>query len=141
MSVRHAEATWRGSLREGSGDMKLGSGACESPFSFGTRFEENPGSNPEELVGAALAGCYSMALSANLGRAGFTPDYIRSAAHVHFEKDGEGFKIVRIDLDTEAKVPGVDESTFQQTVQATKSTCPISRSLNTEIVVNARLVS
>jgi lipoyl-dependent peroxiredoxin len=139
MSVRNASAVWEGSLKEGNGSMKLGSGAWEGPFSFGTRFEETPGTNPEELIGAALAGCFSMALSAGLGGAGFQARRISTQAKVHLEKVEGGFAITRIDLTTEAEVPGIDEATFRQQAEATKAGCPISKSLKAEITVTPTL--
>ena len=129
MAVRNAEASWEGSLKEGKGTMRLGSGAWEGPFSFSTRFEEAPGTNPEELIGAALAGCFSMALSAGLGRGGFTPKRIATTARVHLEKGESGFGVTRIELTTDAEVPGLDEATFKQAVETTKATCPVSKAL------------
>jgi len=129
MAVRNAEAAWEGSLKEGKGTMRLGSGAWEGPFSFGTRFEDAPGTNPEELIGAALAGCFSMALSAGLGRGGFTPKRIATKARVYIEKVEGGFGVTKIELTTDAEVPGVDEATFKQAVEATKAGCPISKAL------------
>jgi len=138
MSVRNASAVWRGSLKEGDGDMKLGSGACEVPFTYGTRFEEDPGTNPEELVGAAQAGCFSMYLAAQLTSAGFTPNEIRTSAKVHL---GQGPRIHLIELETEAQVPNIDEKTFQEKVDFSKKNCPISLALSgPELRVNARLV-
>jgi osmotically inducible protein OsmC len=142
MSVRNASAVWAGSLKEGKGTMKLGSGAWEGPFSFSTRFEETPGTNPEELIGAALAGCFSMALSAGLGRAGYTATRIATSAKVHLEKGEGGFGVTRIDLTTDATVPGIDQATFQQNVEATKVGCPISKALEAvDITVAATLHS
>lgn len=129
MAVRNADAAWEGSLKEGKGTMRLGSGAWEGPFSFHTRFEDSPGTNPEELIGAALAGCFSMALSAGLGRGGFTPKRIATKARVHIEKVEGGFGVTKIDLTTDAEVPGLDEATFKQAVDATKAGCPISKAL------------
>ena len=138
MSVRNASAVWRGSLKEGDGDMKLGSGACEVPFTYGTRFEEDPGTNPEELVGAAQAGCFSMYLAAQLTSAGFTPNEIRTSAKVHL---GQGPRIHLIELETEAQVPNIDQKTFQEKVDYSKKNCPISLALSgPELRVNARLV-
>ncbi|HVS33841.1 MAG TPA: OsmC family peroxiredoxin, partial [Thermoanaerobaculia bacterium] len=114
MPARKAEAEWKGSLREGSGTMKLGSGAFSGAYSFSTRFEEGKGTNPEELIGAAHAGCFSMALSAGLGKAGFQPKRVHTTATVHLGKVGEGFSITKIELDCEAEVPGIDEAKFQQ---------------------------
>ncbi len=142
MAIRKASAVWEGSLREGKGTMKLGSGSFEGAYSFSTRFEEEPGTNPEELIGAAHAGCFSMAFSANLGRAGFTPDYVRTTADVYLEKGDAGFKIARIVLNMEAKVPGLDEKTFHEQAEAAKSGCPVSQALAAvPIELNARLVS
>ncbi|MGQ9849983.1 MAG: OsmC family protein [Aggregatilineaceae bacterium] len=142
MAIRKASALWEGSLREGKGTMRLGSGAFEGAYSFGTRFEEEPGTNPEELIGAAHAGCFSMAFSANLGRAGYTPDYVRTTADVHLEKVDGGFKITRIVLHMEARVPGLDEKTFLEQAEAAKSGCPVSQALAAvPIELDARLVS
>jgi osmotically inducible protein OsmC len=143
MPVRKASAVWEGNLREGKGAMKLGSGAFEGAFSFGTRFETTPGTNPEELIGAAHAGCFSMAFSGGLGRAGFTPEYVRTAANVYLEKVGEGFKITKIELNMEAKVPGLDAARFNEIAEATKTGCPVSQALAAvdEIVLNAKLVN
>lgn len=141
MPVRHAEAVWEGSLREGKGSLKLGSGAFDGAYSFGTRFEETPGTNPEELIGAAHAGCFSMALSGGLGRAGFTPTRIHTTAAVRLEKVGEGFKVTRIDLETQAQVPGIDEAAFMEQANAAKAGCPISQLLTgAEITLKATLV-
>jgi osmotically inducible protein OsmC len=140
MSVRNASALWEGSLKEGKGAMALGSGAWQGPFSFGTRFEETPGTNPEELIGAALAGCFSMALSAGLGRAGFQPRRIDTRARVHLEKVEGGFGVTRIELATDAEVPGIDEATFRQHAEATKAGCPIGKALAAvPITVEAKL--
>lgn len=141
MAIRKAEAVWEGSLREGKGTMKLGSGAYEGAYSFTSRFEEGAGTNPEELIGAAHAGCFSMALSAGLGRAGFTSERIRTRAEVQFEKLEPGWRIVRITLHTEAKVPGIDEATFQQQAEAAKTGCPISNALSVPIELSAKLAN
>ncbi len=141
MPVRTANAVWNGTLREGSGSMKFGSGAFDGAYSFVSRFEEGTGTNPEELIAAAHAGCYSMALSGDLGRAGFTPDHVSTQAKVHITKGDAGFSISLIELFTEAKVPGIDEPAFQEIAQKTKSGCPVSRALQAvEIVVHASLV-
>ena len=129
MPTRKADATWEGDLRKGKGSMKLGSGAFEGPFSFGTRFGDTPGTNPEELLGAAHAGCFSMALSAGLGAAGYTPTRIETHAKVHVEQVEGGFGITKIELTTEAEVPGIDEKTFQEQAEATKKNCPVSKAL------------
>src|SRR5918992_588168 len=114
MAVRTSEAQWEGTLREGRGTMKLGSGALEGPYSFPSRFENAQGSNPEELIGAAHAGCFSMAFANGLTRAGFTPTRIHTTASVHLDSVEGGFAITRIDLNTEAVVPGIDKSAFQE---------------------------
>ena len=143
MAVRNAGAAWEGALKEGKGTMRLGSGAWEGPFSFTTRFENEKGTNPEELIGAALAGCFSMALSAGLGRAGLSPRRIATQARVHIEKlEAGGFGVTRIELQTDADVPGAEQAAFQQAVDATKATCPISRALSAvPITVEATLKS
>jgi osmotically inducible protein OsmC len=122
--------------------MALGSGAYEGAYSFGSRFEEAPGTNPEELIGAALAGCFSMALAGALGRGGHRPERVATKAKVHIEKVGEGFAITRIELDTEARVPGIDEAAFRETAEGAKKGCPVSKALTgVEITLDARLVS
>jgi osmotically inducible protein OsmC len=141
MPVRNAEATWNGGLKDGKGSVKLGSGAYEGQYSFSSRFESGTGTNPEELIAAAHAGCYSMALSAGLGKAGFSPQRINTTAAVSLEKVGEGFKITKIHLKSEAKVPGIDAAKFQEIATATKSGCPISQALSaTPIELEAKLV-
>ena len=129
MPVRSASAVWEGTLREGRGEMKLGSGAVEGAYSFGTRFEETPGTNPEELIGAALAGCFSMAFSAGLEKAGYPATRIASDSKVHLEKKEEGFRVTRIDLVTEAEVPGISDDDLQQQAEGAKNGCPISNAL------------
>jgi len=109
--------------------MKFGGGAFEGAYSFASRFEEGTGTNPEELIAAAHAGCYSMALSADLGRAGYSPEQVSTRARVHLEKTDAGQTIVRIELHTEAKVPGIDNEAFQSIAMGTKSACPVSRAL------------
>ncbi len=139
MAVRNAEAVWEGNLQEGHGTFKVGSGAFEGAYTFKTRFEEEPGTNPEELVGAAHASCFSMFLSAVLSKAGHKVERIHTKAQVHLE---EGPTITKIHLNTEAKVPGVDEKTFQEQVEVSKKGCPVSKALTgVEITVNAKLVS
>jgi osmotically inducible protein OsmC len=141
MPVRSADAVWNGDLKGGKGTMKLGSGAYEGQYSFGSRFESGTGTNPEELIGAAHAGCFSMALSAGLGKAGLTPKRIHTSAKVTIEKVGEGMKITKIQLDTEAEVPGIDDAAFQTIAQQTKAGCPVSQALSaTPIELVARLV-
>src|SRR5689334_23526315 len=141
MPVRKANAVWEGTIKEGQGRVALGSGAFEGRYSFGSRFEEAAGTNPEELIGAAHAGCFSMALSGGLGRGGHTPKRISTTAKVHIEKVGEGFSITRIELDCEAEVPGIDEATFQDFANKAKEGCPVSKALaGTQITLNAKLV-
>ncbi len=140
MPVRSSEAVWEGSLREGAGRVKLGSGAFEGPYSFVSRFEQGAGTNPEELIGAAHAGCFSMALAAGLARAGFTPQRIHTTADVHLEKVDDAFRITRVDLATDAEVPGIEEVAFQEQAATAKQNCPVSRALaGVEIVLEARL--
>lgn len=139
MPVRKAKATWNGDLKSGKGQMNIG-GRFDQPFSFGSRFEEGQGSNPEELIGAALAGCFSMALSADLGKAGFTPKRVQSDADVTIEKSGAGFKITGIDLRTLADVPGIDKAKFAEIAEGTRKGCPVSQALAaTPIRLDARL--
>jgi osmotically inducible protein OsmC len=129
MAVRTAEGEWKGDLKEGSGIVTLGSGAYSGPYSFKSRFEEGTGTNPEELIAAAHSGCFSMAFSAGLSAAGFTPTRIHTTAKVHFGPVEGGFAIGKIELVTEAEVPGIDEATFQQQAEAAKKGCPISKAL------------
>jgi osmotically inducible protein OsmC len=140
MAVRKADAVWNGGLRDGEGTVKLGSGAFEGSYSFASRFEEAGGTNPEELIAAAHAGCFSMALSAALGKAGFSPKRIATNASVHLEKVGEAFGITRIALSTDATVPDIDAAKFQEIAQQAKENCPVSKSLKAvEITLDARL--
>ena len=142
MPVRKAEAIWEGSLKDGKGKMKFGSGAYEGAYSFTSRFDEGTGTNPEELIGAAHAGCFSMALSLFLEIAGYTAESIRTTAKVHINKVGEGFKITAIDLETEARVPGIDEKKFLEQAEATKKGCPVSQALTgVEIRLKATLLT
>jgi len=141
MPVRTSEAEWKGNLLQGQGTMKLGSGAFEGKYSFPSRFESGQGTNPEELIGAAHAGCYSMALSFILGNAGFNPTRVHTTARVHLEKVGEGFSITKIELETEAQIPGIDDKTFQGHAEAAKKGCPVSKALTgTTITLKAKLV-
>jgi osmotically inducible protein OsmC len=127
--ARQAEAEWKGDLKGGTGRVKLGSGAYEGAYSFTSRFENGKGANPEELIGAAHAGCFSMALANSLATAGFTPTSIHTNADVHLGKDDKGFLVNLIELKVDAVVPNVDEATFQQHVEKTKVGCIISRAL------------
>ena len=142
MPARTANARWEGGLRDGKGNMRLGGGAFEGQYSFSSRFEEGVGTNPEELIAAAHAGCFSMAFSGGLEKAGFTPNSVETEAKVHLSPaDGGGFRISRIDLVTNADVPGIEEGAFQQAAQAAKEGCPVSKALAAvEITVNATLV-
>ena len=141
MAVRTSEAEWVGGLTDGKGTMKLGSGAFQGAYSFSSRFEEGAGTNPEELIGAAHAGCFSMALSFFLGNAGYKPRRIHTVAKVHLDKVGEGFKITRIDLNTEADIPGIDKKAFLQHAENAKKNCPVSQALaGVEIRMDANLV-
>ncbi len=140
MAVRTADAQWSGSLKDGAGSMELGSGAFKGPFSFKSRMEEGTGTNPEELIGAAHAGCFSMQFSAMLEHAGFTPDKIHTAAKVFFGPDGGGFSITKIELTTDGQVPGIDAAQFEELAQAAKTACPVSKALaGTEITLSATL--
>jgi osmotically inducible protein OsmC len=139
MSTSKASAQWEGSLKDGRGSMKPENGA-EVPFSVATRFEGQKGSNPEEMIGAALAGCFSMALTASLGRAGLAPQSVKTSANVQLDRVEGGFAISRIDLETVAKVPGADAAQFQTVAEETKKSCPVSKALaGTTIALRARL--
>ena len=141
MPIRTAEAVWEGDLKQGKGSMKLGSGAYQGAYSFESRFEEGQGTNPEELIAAAHAGCFSMALSHGLAQAGFPPQQVHTTAKVHLEKGAEGFGIPRIELVTEAKVPGIDEAKFKEQAETAKKNCPVSKVLKgAEISLEAKLV-
>ena len=143
MPTRRAEAEWKGNLAEGEGRLKVGSGAFDGPYSFKSRFEEGQSAtNPEELIGAAHAGCFTMALAAQLSRAQIKPTRIHTEARVKLEKVGDAFSITQIELDTEAEIPGIDDATFQKYANDAKQNCPVSKALaGTEIHLNARLVS
>ncbi|QQR72635.1 MAG: OsmC family protein [Holophagales bacterium] len=142
MAVRKASAVWNGGLTDGKGSVALGSGAWQGEYSFKTRFEEAPGTNPEELIGAAHAGCFSMALSATLGRNGFAPERVATEARVHLVKQEAGFAITKIELHCEAKVPGIDEAKFQELAGAAKVGCPVSKALAAiEIELHAKLTA
>ena len=141
MPIRNASATWNGNLKEGNGNFKGSSGAIQGSYSFGTRFENNPGTNPEELIAAAHAACFSMALSAGLGKNGFNPQRVSTTAAVSIDKVETGFKITKIKLTTEASVPGVDSAKFQEIANATKAGCPVSGALSAvPIELEAKLV-
>ena len=141
--TRKAEADWMGSIQEGNGKVALGSGAFEGAYSFQSRFSEDKdqkATNPEELIAAAHAGCFTMALSGNLGRAGYEPKNIHTTAKVKIEKQGDGFVIPNIDLETEAEVEGIENEEFQKIAEETKKTCPVSQVLSgAEISLKATL--
>ena len=142
MVTRKSEAVWNGSLKDGKGTMKLGSGAYEGEYSFPSRFESGKGTNPEELIAAAHAGCFSMAFSAGLGKAGFTPTSIKTTATVHLNKVGEGFEINQIDLVTDAEIPNIDEKTFKEQAEGAKANCPVSKLYKgAQIHLDAKLVA
>ena len=141
MAARTSEAEWKGNLLEGKGTMKLGSGAYQGQYSFSSRFESGVGTNPEELIAAAHAGCFSMALSAGLAKGGFTPTRIHTAATVYLEKVAEGFGITHIDLNTEAQIPGIDAAAFEKFAEDAKKGCPVSKALaGAQINLKAKLV-
>jgi len=142
MPSRKAEAEWKGNLAEGAGELKLGSGAWSGPYTFKSRFEEGQSAtNPEELLGAAHAGCFTMALTAQLSRAQITPTRIHTTATVKLEKVGDGFSITSINLETEAEVPGIGDATFQKYALDAKQNCPVSKALmSTQIHLTAKLV-
>ena len=142
MPVRKSEANWQGALSDGQGTMKLASGAYEGQYSFSSRFENGQGTNPEELIAAAHAGCFSMALAHALAEAGHPPEHVHTVAKVHLEQVPGGFEIPRIDLVTEATVPGLDDDAFQQHAEDTKENCPVSKVLQgAEITLDATLKS
>lgn len=142
MPSRKAEAEWKGNLAAGGGELKLGSGAWSGPYTFKSRFEEGESAtNPEELLGAAHAGCFTMALTAQLSRAQITPTRIHTTATVKLEKVGDAFSITSINLETEAEVPGIDDASFQKYALDAKQNCPVSKALAaTQIHLTARLV-
>jgi osmotically inducible protein OsmC len=142
MPVRKSEAEWSGDLKDGSGKMKLGSGSYEGPFTFKSRMETGPGTNPEELIAAAHAGCFSMAFSHMLSEAGFKPTKVHTSAEVDFGQVPGGFAITKITLNTEGTVPGLDEAKFVEIAKKAKEGCPVSKALAAvpSIVLNAKLV-
>lgn len=140
MPVRTARASWDGSLARGHGTLAVESGRLDAPYSFGSRFESAEGTNPEELLGAASAGCFTMALSLALSDLGHPPTRIDTLARVAIEKTDDGFRIPRIELDTEATVPGIDAETFRREAEKAKTGCPVSKALAaTAIHLEARL--
>lgn len=138
---RKASAHWSGGLKDGKGTLTAPSGVLKStPYSFHTRFEDQPGTNPEELIAAAHAGCFSMALSAQLGNAGMTAEAIDTTATVTMEKTDAGFTITKVHLDVQVKIPGADPAKFLEAANSAKAGCPVSRVLNAKISMDARLV-
>ncbi len=141
MTIRKADARWTGSLREGSGELALESGAFRGPYTFKARFEQGKETNPEELLGAAHAGCFTMALTALLARERIAPDEIRTTASVHLEQHEGGFVIPRIELRTRARIPGIDPGRFAALAADAKSNCPLSKALaGVEILLDAALI-
>ncbi|MEX0929164.1 MAG: OsmC family protein [Balneolales bacterium] len=142
MSIRKAEAKWTGNLKGGKGVMKLESGAYEGNYSFSSRFEEGTGTNPEELIGAALAGCFSMALSNELDKAGYPPSSAHTHADVDFRITDNGPALVEITLNNQSEVSGIDEAEFQKIAEGAKQNCPVSKALKggPVITLNAKLV-
>ena len=137
---RKASAEWHGGLKDGNGTITTGSGVLQaSQYSFGTRFEDGKGTNPEELIAAAHAGCFAMALSMILGQANLTPDTIRAEATVTLEKIGDGFEVTSSHLNVRAKIPGADPAAFEKAAQAAKAGCPISKLLRAQITMEAAL--
>lgn len=142
MPVRQSEAEWDGDLAKGHGRMRLGSGAYEGAYSFASRFEDGNGTNPEELLAAAHAGCFSMALSVFLTKAGHPPDKIQTTAKVHLDKEGDGVRINRVELSTTARVPGIDPKAFGEQAEAAKENCPVSKLFRGAVItLDARLTA
>ena len=139
---RSATAQWRGDLRSGKGEITTVSNALnKTPYSFATRFENTPGTNPEELIAAAHAGCFTMALSANISKAGFKPTTLETTAKVTLDKEGEGFKISSSHLTVHAVVPGLDQSVFLKYAEEAEKNCPVSKVLNAKITMEAKIVT
>jgi osmotically inducible protein OsmC len=139
--VRKASAVWKGSLKEGKGTISSDSGVLSNtPYSFSTRFENAKGTNPEELIAAAHAGCFTMALSAQLGNAGITPESLETTASLTLDKLDAGWTVTKIHLDVAARIPGAEKAAFDKAAENAKAGCPISRLLNAQITMTARLV-
>ena len=139
---RKAAAEWKGGLKDGKGTISTDSGVLQdTQYSFSTRFEEGTGTNPEELIAAAHAGCFSMAFSAQLGAANLTPESIRTTATVTLEKQDDGFAVTSVHLDVTARIPGADQSAFETAANNAKAGCPISKLLNANITMDAKLES
>jgi osmotically inducible protein OsmC len=142
MPIRRAKAEWSGGLKDGSGHMSIGDGVFEGRYTWASRFEEAEGTNPEELIGAAHAGCFSMSLSSGLGKAGYTPKIISTIAEVSLDTVEGARTITKVTISTQAQVPGIDEATFLQLADEAKRNCPVSRALaGVEIVLQARLAA
>ena len=142
MAKRQATATWHGGLKDGKGNIELGSGAFQGEYSFQSRFESGQGTNPEELIGAAHAGCFSMALAPGLAEAGYAPQRIETTAEVSIDKVGDGFNITTIGLQTQGTIADIDEKTFREHAETAKQNCPVSQALaGTEITLKASLQS
>jgi len=143
MPTRNSSAVWEGNLKDGKGTMKLGSGAYEGAYTFASRFENGKGTNPEELIGAAHAGCFSMALASGLAKSGHDPKRISTTARVTLTKGDAGFRITAIELETEASVPGLEKNDLQKHAEDAKKNCPVSRALSEDIsvTVQAKLIS
>ena len=138
--IKHASAVWRGGIKDGGGTISTETGVLrEAPYGFKSRFEDGPGTNPEELIGAAHAGCFSMAFSMILGEARFTPDKIETTATVTLEQKDGGFAITTIHLDVTAAIPGIEDGAFQELAGKAKAGCPVSKVLNANITMDARL--
>ena len=141
MIVRTSSAQWQGDLKQGSGSLELGSGAYRGPYSFRSRFGDGKETNPEELIAAAHAACFSMALAHGLSEAGHVPASVKTSAKVHLEQQGAGFAITLIELLTEAAVPGLDNAAFQKAAEDTKQNCPVSKALSaTKMTLTAKLL-
>lgn len=137
---RQARARWKGGIKEGEGTLSTGSGALENtPYGFSDRFEDGPNTNPEELIGAAHAGCFAMALSGELGKAGLEAERLDVTADVTLEKRGEDFAITSVHLDLTGRIPGADREAFMKAAEDAKNGCPVSRLLDTEITLDAKL--
>ena len=140
MTTRKANAVWNGSGREGTGKISTQSGVLsDSPYGFKTRFEDAPGTNPEELLAAAHAGCFTMAVAFGLQRAGFTADELSTEAAVSLDPDGQGFKISKSALTLRAKIPGIDQAKFDEITKDAEKNCPLSKVINAEITLDAKL--
>jgi osmotically inducible protein OsmC len=139
--IRKATAVWRGTGRDGNGDLSTDSGVlAKTPYSFKTRFEDEKGTNPEELIAAAHAGCFTMALAFQLQTAGFTPTELSTVAAISLDREGQGFRITRSALTLRATVPGIDAAAFATMAETAEKNCPVSKVLNAEITLDAKLV-